>query len=451
MAAVPLGALGGVLPMVLACLGTVLVIGCGTPASAAGRLLSHPWPVGIGLISYSAYLWHQPLLAFARIRLGHLDPGPALGLGLLALLLAWPTWAFIETPFRRPNASGPRRPLTLAAASLTVLFALGVFAAVTDGLAFRAPAPIRTIMAAVEDTNPWRDICKIGLEDPNPQHPRPGCALAGAEPGVLFWGDSHADGLQGALFPAAEAAGFRFYSVTRSACPPIPGLTRTGPAGSPVCDAFNRDVIDYAVSANFPVVVIAARWIGGVALGPFDNGEGGVESPPNDYLLPIGADPKTAAEREKLVIATYVDAIEDLLARGFRVVLVYPIPEAGWNVPEELARRRAVSSQPISLTTSRAAYDARQAPILAAFDAIDSPNLFRARPSDALCDTPGLPGRCLNSLGDHPVYFDHNHLNTFGATTVLPGIMDAIAAARTSAAAAPNALEQTIKESRIWD
>ena len=52
---------------------------------------------------------------------------------------------------------------------------------------------------------------------------------------------------------------------------------------------------------------------------------------------------------------------------GLRVVLVYPIPEAGWNVPEELARRRADSDVPVTLSTPLAAYERRQAAVLAAF------------------------------------------------------------------------------------
>ncbi len=71
-----------------------------------GQMLSHPAPVGIGLISYSAYLYHQPLLAFARIRSAE-EPGTVL-LGLLcvaSLGLGWLSWRFIERPFRGQRAA----------------------------------------------------------------------------------------------------------------------------------------------------------------------------------------------------------------------------------------------------------------------------------------------------------------------------------------------------------
>ncbi|MFT3975072.1 MAG: acyltransferase family protein [Amaricoccus sp.] len=430
MAAAPAGLHLGVLPNVLACAGTAAVLACARPGASATRLLSLPPLVGIGLVSYSAYLWHQPILAFARIRFGDaLPPAVLFALGAAAVLLAWPTWAFVERPFRRPGGAPSARVLAVAGATIAGLAALGLVGIATNGLEARKPAAVRAILATVTDTNPHRETCKTGLTDPNPVHPRPGCLVDGSAPAVAFWGDSHADALQGAFFTAAEAEGFRFYSVTRSACPPVPGLDRTSDAASPACDAWVRGVEDYVARSDFPVVVLAARWTAGTAPHGFDNGEGGAEGQPGDVLTPLGQ--PVPPDREAAVIATYVRGIEALLAGGHRVVLVYPIPEAGWNVPEELARRREAASGPVTLTTDAAAYARRQAAVIAAFDAIDSPNLYRVRPASILCDTQ-VPGRCLNSLGDRPLYFDDNHLNNFGAGLVMPEVMRAIDAARRS-------------------
>ncbi|MDR3214560.1 MAG: acyltransferase, partial [Azoarcus sp.] len=81
-------------------LGAVLVILFASPLTLAGRLLSTPLLVGVGLISYSAYLWHWPLFAFARI-IGQ-KPGSALfaGLAALSLGLAYFSWRYVEGPFR---------------------------------------------------------------------------------------------------------------------------------------------------------------------------------------------------------------------------------------------------------------------------------------------------------------------------------------------------------------
>ncbi|TDX19442.1 acyltransferase family protein [Rhodovulum visakhapatnamense] len=70
----------------------------------AAHILCNQPMVFVGLISYSAYLWHQPIFAFARLsRLTPPPMGMMAGLALLSLLIAWLSWRFVEQPFRRPE------------------------------------------------------------------------------------------------------------------------------------------------------------------------------------------------------------------------------------------------------------------------------------------------------------------------------------------------------------
>lgn len=70
--------------------------------TVVGRLLGGRVPVAIGLVSYSAYLWHQPLFVFTRHR-SLTDPnGVVLGsLVAVTFMLAYVTWRYVETPFRQ--------------------------------------------------------------------------------------------------------------------------------------------------------------------------------------------------------------------------------------------------------------------------------------------------------------------------------------------------------------
>jgi peptidoglycan/LPS O-acetylase OafA/YrhL len=82
-------------------LGVALIILYTTSETLLYRLLSQKTLVGIGLISYSAYLWHQPLFAFSRIWTGQsLGMLPLMVLILLSFGLAYLSWRYIETPFR---------------------------------------------------------------------------------------------------------------------------------------------------------------------------------------------------------------------------------------------------------------------------------------------------------------------------------------------------------------
>ena len=85
-------------------LGVLLIILFAEKSTITAKILSTKALVGIGLISYSAYLWHQPLFAFARIKL---DEKPSeilmISLSILSLALAVISWRFIEKPFRRKD------------------------------------------------------------------------------------------------------------------------------------------------------------------------------------------------------------------------------------------------------------------------------------------------------------------------------------------------------------
>ncbi|MCX7090789.1 MAG: acyltransferase [Legionellales bacterium] len=103
-------------------IGTALIIGFSSPKTFVYQCLSHQYIVQIGLISYSAYLWHQPLFSFARICF--LGQGPEYMFILfsgITLLLAFLTWKFIEQPFRnRKNFS--RRQIFLFSTLWTLFF-----------------------------------------------------------------------------------------------------------------------------------------------------------------------------------------------------------------------------------------------------------------------------------------------------------------------------------------
>ncbi len=117
-------------------LGTCLVITCAAPRTLAGRLLSLKPVVGLGLISYSAYLWHQPLFAFARLSSYHeLTLVEIWTLIAATIVLAWLSWRFVETPFRnRRVMSVPRLAGALAPAA-AILLAVGVVGNYSNGLA----------------------------------------------------------------------------------------------------------------------------------------------------------------------------------------------------------------------------------------------------------------------------------------------------------------------------
>lgn len=112
-------------PTLVPCVGAALVIAFASPGTAAHRLLASPVLVAVGLVSFSLYLWHQPLFAFARItEFRQPGDGLMLGLSLLALLLAALTWRYVERPFRDRTAISARGILGYGLASSAGLLLL---------------------------------------------------------------------------------------------------------------------------------------------------------------------------------------------------------------------------------------------------------------------------------------------------------------------------------------
>lgn len=180
-------------------LGTALVIAAATPATLVGRLLAHRAAVAIGLVSYSAYLWHQPLLAMAR----HVEATPLSGVArlslvALALALAALSWRCVEAPWRDRRRVSRRVVVTAAVVSTLVLAAAGVAGMATDGGTGRFSAADLTLATAESGAGAYVEARFDEL-----QH----AAFDPANPArkVVVIGDSFAQDFVNALFEAGFA------------------------------------------------------------------------------------------------------------------------------------------------------------------------------------------------------------------------------------------------------
>ncbi|MFM7140860.1 MAG: acyltransferase family protein, partial [Alphaproteobacteria bacterium] len=120
-------------------LGAILLLLAGAAGpNPVSRLLSSTWLVAIGLVSYSAYLWHWPLVAFHRYAWGAPHGFSRLAIGVLTAVLAWPSWRWVEQPARRSNASLPGLLLRQWALPSVPIALLAAWSIATGGLGPRA-------------------------------------------------------------------------------------------------------------------------------------------------------------------------------------------------------------------------------------------------------------------------------------------------------------------------
>lgn len=109
--------------------GVVLIIVYGSKDTIVFKILSSKFLVSIGLISYSLYLWHQPILSFARHQLNdELSLIMKIILVVATLPLAFLTWKFIEQPFRNKQLISRRQIMIFSISGSLFFMSMGLMA-----------------------------------------------------------------------------------------------------------------------------------------------------------------------------------------------------------------------------------------------------------------------------------------------------------------------------------
>lgn len=373
----------GALPPVL---GTALVIAAvhsGVPLGVAGRLLGSRPMVTLGLISYSLYLWHWPLLALAR-NLSASEPSAATRLALctLAVVLAAATYRWVEQPLRRPDGrTGPGR---LCAAALLVTVSLAVAAHTAGGALAGRPPPMDFASRVSRDGPPNRFICNFRGEETLDQFPKEGCIVGGARPvRVAVWGDSHALAWQPFAWTLADSQAVGSISFVRDACPPALAFDNgKRRAERDLCMAFNARTVDALM--GFDTLVIASRW-------------------------PTGA-------RHAAFQAAFASTLARLAPRVSRIILLGPTPELPGAVPQCLRL-----GAPGDCTLGRVAHETRIGPTREALSgyAARYPNVEFVEVTDFFCNA----SQCPPTKDGYGLFWDSNHVTTTAARHFAAGYL----------------------------
>lgn len=396
------------------CLATAIVILAGEGGSTISRALALKPVVFVGLISYSLYLWHWPILVFARIELNRaLLPWETWACVALSFALAALSWRYVEQPLRQRKII-PRRPLLASAITTMVVTALfGAAVASARGVPQRLQPEIRKILAEESNHEPRMDIC-FGLTAHDVKQGRLcriGSASA-ANPSFLLWGDSHADALLPAVQKAAREHNRAGLFAATDSCAPLLGVVRPDMRK---CKPFNDAVAKVALRPQIKEVILDARWSKNAYGKARSDGPGRIY--PHDKEG-VGVDRAST----EAVFSRGLERTVSLLAHaGKKVVIVASVPESAYPVPRVMAHMRMEGDARTPYTSLRR-YLRRQKFV---FDAMDR---MKARygaqilyPYKILCAT----GRCELALNDRPLYRDSHHLSVFGAMQVTPIIQQA--------------------------
>ncbi|UAA39151.1 acyltransferase [Paraneptunicella aestuarii] len=315
-------------------LGALVVILFTTPETRVSRLLSSKVFVLIGLISYSAYLWHQPLFVFARsYSLEPLSLALMLAMCLLSLVLAFVTWKWIETPFRSKEK--------IKASVLYIVCSVFVFLFIAMGLYghFKVK-PTTEIQLDSEIIAIPKAFMGIQHEGRNCSFPDIAkgevCELKGdidaPERTVFVLGDSLSRVLSEAVYERKQMYS-TMVDLSSSGCPFLMGLSiYVGRSSSDRCTPeYQQQRLDYIAQhpSQHKIVVLSGRWLVAFMEDSFDNTLGGVS-----YDQNIVATKRLGASDEEIQqdffesfersLAALTDVVE-------QVVIIIPGYSNGWD------------------------------------------------------------------------------------------------------------------------
>jgi peptidoglycan/LPS O-acetylase OafA/YrhL len=338
-------------------LGTALII-LNAENTIAGKVLSLKPFVFIGLISYSLYLWHWPLIVFTRDKYIIDLSLSKEWLVIMSVLIAWFSTRFIESPFRNKKIYTRNKVFKQSAIAYSLLFIISMSILPLNGWTTRLDAGKAEILLATKDYSPARERCHF--TDGVPLSERY-CLLGTGKinPDLFVWGDSHLAEISYALSEHEP-----LYAATYSACPPVLDFISTE---RPSCHEHNKKVMEFILnSKDIKNVIISANY--------------------KKY---------EADDRYSGFLSGFNKTIEKLKNAGKKVIVLGQVPVAGVNVPYSLANE-------VRIINKTFIYDDSTFKKLK----LDK-NIIVFHFDDYLCKN----GICSMLYEQHPISFDDNHLS----------------------------------------
>ncbi len=383
------------------CVSTAILLATASQSHThvSGWLSARPL-VFTGLISYSLYLWHLPLLAFAAYYNIHpLTPGHLAILLPALYVLSVASWRYVEAPIRgRTLLKADSRFLVAAGSAAAIVASLGVLLWQTQGLSERSSEAERRLLGNSDrlrqDTrNCVRPLSAVAAGELCRYGPD-----AGVKADVLVWGDSHAMVLIPAYERIAAARNVDVRMAVLYSCRPLlDAASKTEqPQRRKLCQDFNRAVVSAIDAINPALVILNAYWLH-----------------PDLDIVPTGAETEGSSPPFEAALEHTLKAIG--LGRR-KVCIVGDVPELDYRMPYAyaVALRRGIDPSFVALPSADAKLQLRD--VTRDFTDLEQRlSVKLVQPADVLCAGPTCS--ILTADGDS-LYGDDNHLSINGARFV---------------------------------
>jgi peptidoglycan/LPS O-acetylase OafA/YrhL len=384
-------------------IGTVFLIFSLSSETLIGKILSNNLIVHLGLLSYSAYLIHQPLFVFYRY-ISHTEVSilEYIFLILLTFVLSHFTWKYIETPFRHKKNFSSKKIFVLAFVFSLTISSVAFLGHHFKGFPQRFSSGQQAIMSSIE-VSPFRNSCHT--EGVNFLSPSYACKFFSDSVTWAIFGDSHGVELSYALAKKIKNTNQGVIQLTSSGCQPAFIFE----SNTPGCSKWIRESMNYLQkNTNITNVILVFRhsfYLFGDQLQVYP----GIPNKSPVFISGLSAD-----SAREIYWKSFLRMIELLLKSGKKVYLIDPIPEIGNLLSKSIFNNNIFQSTAIdTLGSTMNYYNQRHQYILSKVDTIECSdrNLFRIRPVEFL-----KVGDRLKVISQKKsFYFDDNHLSLHGA------------------------------------
>jgi peptidoglycan/LPS O-acetylase OafA/YrhL len=388
-------------------IGTMLVIWFSHKDELVTQILSNRSIVFFGLISYSLYLFHFPVFAFARYL--NLLNNNLFILIFFVILISSLSYYFIERPFRNKKIISFRKLSISLIITIMGLIFFNSYVIYKDGIKERFPKIFHNLK-----TKEKINFNKQGIKG-----------------NVVLIGDSHSDAIAYHLNEKLIKESFNLSRfITRLY---VKNLNQYNYLTNQINESFingNLKIEEYINKENNLIVVLHQRWTLSILSTYFDNEEGITEydNESENLFDKIKPTSENINEQQRIILVrkSIVSSINSILEKNHKVILVYPVPENAFDVPRLIHNKlnKTNINVPI-LSTSYDVYKKRNKFIFETLDSIQNDNIYRVYPHKHFCDNQ-IKNRCVSNSKDKIYYFNDDHLSLQGSTFVVRDIVDII-------------------------
>ena len=406
-----------------AIIGVCLIIWFSNSKGIVTRLLSTKLLVGIGLISYSLYLWHYPIFAFSR--LNYFFEDNILFYIVITFMLAITSFYYIEKPARNKNIKF-KIILTSIVIFISILITSNLNIIFKDGYKERVPLIIQNNYT----DSPWNVLKNVNGEQcfDNIKGCRFNTDLIDK---IYIVGDSQMSNLSVDLKNRVTEKQYQFITSIIASCIYFPhfNLVRnTGQVNENCNNEYFQNIKKKLSKEKNSILIIGGRFPLYISNYFFDNKEGGIEKEG-------GRDTKwdsTYVPIEKLKYKSIQNSFKNEvseLSKKHKIILIYPIPEVGLDPKRKIfVNRDNKFSKKHNLnyiTTSYEVYKNRTKSSFELLDSIQGDSIYRVYPHTLFCDKE-IKNRCVTHDDKNIFYSDDDHPSLKGVEMINDLIMKEI-------------------------